>query len=168
MALPIKLEAEANYIRVARLQQDIVSNEVGFKEKEFENQATGWAHHPAISIDEEIISTEEDLNSVVQINIFSDDSTMDQGVGSAFCSFDSQQSSIKTWQAKHQDKNSVFQAELVDIRDAIKHAMTTAKEIKIWSDSQSSRKAIANQKTTHPIARQIWTGEGNPSSFHPT
>ncbi|GBN29560.1 hypothetical protein AVEN_132356-1 [Araneus ventricosus] len=155
MPFPIKSEDEANYIRVTRLKQDIVTNEAEFKGAEFENKATGWTHYPAISIDEDIISADEDLKSVGKINIFSDDSKMEQGVGSAFCAFDSQQSIIKTWQARLQDKNSIFQAELVGIREGINYATTTAIETKIWSDSQSSLKAIANQKTTTPKARQI-------------
>ncbi|CAL1296084.1 unnamed protein product [Larinioides sclopetarius] len=79
---------------------------------------------------------------------------MEQGVGSAYCVSDERQEFIIDWQAKLHPKNSVFQAELVGIREAIKYASTTTIDTKIRSDSQASLKVIANTKTS-PIARQI-------------
>ncbi|GBM96478.1 hypothetical protein AVEN_264017-1 [Araneus ventricosus] len=66
----IKLEVEADFIRLTRLKQDITINGTKFKAENYEVKAGGWNHHPAISFDENTISTEEDLSSVGQINIY--------------------------------------------------------------------------------------------------
>ncbi|GBM67536.1 hypothetical protein AVEN_73672-1 [Araneus ventricosus] len=54
-------------------------------------------------------------------------------------------------------KNSVCQAEMTAIYEAIKYAVNLQCDIKIWSDSQYSLKTIANVSTSSKIAREIQT-----------
>ncbi|GBM42309.1 hypothetical protein AVEN_235019-1 [Araneus ventricosus] len=80
---------------------------------------------------------------------------MEQGVGSAFCVFGEQQELIAQWQGRLYPKNSIFQAELIALQEAVKYAQNHQNEVEIWSDSQSSLKALLNQKSNSPIATYI-------------
>ncbi|GBN76114.1 hypothetical protein AVEN_53631-1 [Araneus ventricosus] len=97
------METEALFINLTRLKHDITINDTTHKA---EDKAEGWSHHPAISFEEDKISTEEVLNSVGQINIYTNGSKMDHRVGTAYCAFDEQQQITKTWQAKLRLKGS--------------------------------------------------------------
>ncbi|GBM00067.1 hypothetical protein AVEN_214134-1 [Araneus ventricosus] len=52
-------------------------------------------------------------------------------------------------------KNSIFQAEIIALQEAVKYAQNHQNKLKIWSDSLSSLKALLNQKSNSPIARYI-------------
>ncbi|GBN79918.1 hypothetical protein AVEN_84348-1 [Araneus ventricosus] len=119
MLLSLKLEAEANYIKLMRLKQDIILDEMTYKAEDYEEKAIGRSQHPAIFFEEEQITTEENPIKTSQLNIYTDGPKMEQGVGAAFCAQDEQGQMIKSWQAKLNDKNSIFQAELIGIREAI-------------------------------------------------
>ncbi|GBM43369.1 hypothetical protein AVEN_166109-1 [Araneus ventricosus] len=80
---------------------------------------------------------------------------MEQGVGSAFCFFGEQQELITEWQGQLSPKNSIFQVELIALQEAVKYAQNHQTQVKIWSNSQSSLKALLNQKSNSSIARSI-------------
>ncbi|GBM22055.1 Putative protein in type-1 retrotransposable element R1DM [Araneus ventricosus] len=153
--LPIRLEMEANYIKLTRLRQDLTLEDNIYRAEDYEEKATGWSQHPATFLAEDQVSAEEEVILARSLNIFTDGSKMEHGVGAAFCAQDEQGHPLQTWQGKLRGNNSIFQAELAGIREAITYAERAHVETKIWSDSQSSLKAIANIKTTSPQAREI-------------
>ncbi|GBM49363.1 hypothetical protein AVEN_264522-1 [Araneus ventricosus] len=59
------------------------------------------------------------------------------------------------WLGKLNEKNSVFPAELPAIKEACICPRKKNNNVKIWSDSESSLKAISSFSTTSPIAQQI-------------
>ncbi|GBM43288.1 hypothetical protein AVEN_220820-1 [Araneus ventricosus] len=80
---------------------------------------------------------------------------MEQGVGSVFCVFGDQQKLVAEWQGRLFPKNSIFQADLIALQEAVKYAQNHQNQVKIWGDSQSSLKALLNQKSNSPITRSI-------------
>ncbi|GBO14538.1 hypothetical protein AVEN_200853-1 [Araneus ventricosus] len=62
--------------------------------------------------------------------------TAKKGVGSTFCVFGEQQGLIAQWQGRLSPKNSIFQAELIALQEAVKYAQNHQNQVKIWSDSQ--------------------------------
>ncbi|GBO12617.1 hypothetical protein AVEN_73809-1 [Araneus ventricosus] len=46
-------------------------------------------------------------------------------------------------------------AELIALQEVVKYAQNHQKQVTTWSDSQSSLKALLNQKSNSPIARSI-------------
>ncbi|GBO40471.1 hypothetical protein AVEN_275708-1 [Araneus ventricosus] len=90
---------------------------------------------------------------------------MEQGVGSAFWVFGEQQELIAKWQGRLSPKNSVFQAELIALQEAVKYAQNHQNKVKIWSDSQSSLKALLNEKSNSAIARYIQDSLYNTHNF---
>ncbi|GBO19757.1 Retrovirus-related Pol polyprotein from type-1 retrotransposable element R1 [Araneus ventricosus] len=91
-------------------------------------------------------------------SIFTDGSKTDNGVGAAFCVFNSD-SIIHQWSAKLADYNSVYQAELIAAKEAVIYAAAIEEpiEIVIHIDNQASLHAISNPKSTSPIARQVFS-----------
>ncbi|GBO05169.1 hypothetical protein AVEN_230333-1 [Araneus ventricosus] len=155
MLLDIKLEAEAQFVQLTRLKKYLIIEEEEYNYETYEEKATGWSRHPTEFIDEERVNLEETLSAVGEINIFTDGSKMEQGVGSAFCVFGQQQELIAEWQGRLSPKNSIFQAELIALQEAVKYAQNHQKQVKIWSNSESSLKALLNKKSNSPIARSI-------------
>ncbi|GBN96343.1 hypothetical protein AVEN_242079-1 [Araneus ventricosus] len=58
------------------------------------------------------------------------------------------------WMAQLSPFNTVFQAELLAIKEACLWASKTNQQIKVWSDSESSLYSIASIDTKSPIAQQ--------------
>ncbi|GBM69358.1 hypothetical protein AVEN_272177-1 [Araneus ventricosus] len=81
MPLHLKLEAEANFIRVTCLRHNVTIDGEELLSENYEEKASGWSHHQFMSSDDDKISTEEDSDAVVQNNTFTDGSKMEQGVG---------------------------------------------------------------------------------------
>ncbi|GBL83257.1 hypothetical protein AVEN_186546-1 [Araneus ventricosus] len=155
MPLDITLEAEAQFEQLTRLMKNLTIEGEEYNYETYEEKATGWSRHPAEFIDEERVNLEENLGAVGEINIFTDGSKMEQGVGSAFCVFGEQQELIAQWQGRLSTKNSIFQAELIDLQEVVKYAQNHQNKIKIWSDSRSSLKALLNQKYNSQIHSRL-------------
>ncbi|GBM95416.1 hypothetical protein AVEN_79321-1 [Araneus ventricosus] len=111
--------------------------------------------HPATQIEEGRIETKADFSTASEYNIYTDCSKSNQGVGTAYCAFNTSNDLVHTWQANIQINNSVLQAELTGISKAVKFATQQNISTKIWSYSLSSLQAILNTKTTSPRALKI-------------
>ena len=80
---------------------------------------------------------------------------METSVGSAFCSFHNS-SLIHTWQSGLQAANSVFQAELLAILNAITWFKSTFyNECTINTDSMSGLQILKDHETTDYLAQNI-------------
>ncbi|GBN49075.1 hypothetical protein AVEN_38075-1 [Araneus ventricosus] len=155
MPLDITPEAEAQFVQLKLLKKNLTIKGEEYNYETYEEKAIGWSRHPAEFIDEERVNLEENLGAVGEINIFTDGSKMEQGVGSAFCVFGEQQELITQWQGRLFPKNSIFQAELIALQEAVKYARHHQNKVKIWSDSQSSLKALLNQKYNSQIQSRL-------------
>ena len=97
------------------------------------------------------------LNNV--INIYTDGSKSEVGTGCAYVIFQ-YPNSIEKGQSRLSKENSVFQAELLAIRNSLRHLFhlpisTALSNINIFSDSLSSLQSIEDYNTQNPLATEI-------------
>ena len=103
------------------------------------------------------------------LNIYTDGSKTDFGTGCAFVIFKSS-SSIEHGQSKLGGENSVFQAELLAIRNSLRHLFKLRikacfSDINIFTDSISSLQSIKDCVAKNQLARDIQKYIGFFSSF---
>ncbi|GBM25195.1 hypothetical protein AVEN_184609-1 [Araneus ventricosus] len=154
MPLVIKLEAEAQFVQLARSTKNLTIEGEEYNYKTYEEKATGWSCHPAEFLDDERVNPEEILGAVGEINVFTDGSKMGQDVGSAFCVF-GEQERIAEWKGRLSLNNSLSQAKQIALQEEIKYAQIQQEQVNIWSDSQSIRKALLNQKSNSQIHSRL-------------
>ena len=147
--LDLQLAAEAEFSRVARLG---ISTGNYFA-PEF---STKVSKHSLIPSWEGIkMYDRETTIEPIQIQIFTDGSKLDNQVGAAFCSFKNNDL-IHEWKSGLFSENSVFQAELMAILQAIKWFKTTNyTSCLINSDSLSGLNALQDTQTTDYLTQQI-------------
>ena len=93
------------------------------------------------------------------INIYTDGSKSEHGTGCAYVIFQSP-NTIEKGQSKLSKDNSVFQAELLAIRNSLRYLFqlpisSTLSTINIFSDSLSSLQAVEDYNTQNPLAIEI-------------
>ncbi|GBN24606.1 hypothetical protein AVEN_249579-1 [Araneus ventricosus] len=87
--------------------------------------------------------------------IYTDGSKTEKGIGAAFCVW-SGQNIVYGWLAKLQDYNTVFQSELLALKQATDHATSFPHQsITILVDNQASVKAAANPRSINTTTREI-------------
>ncbi|GBM91278.1 hypothetical protein AVEN_7713-1 [Araneus ventricosus] len=112
--LHIKAEQEAIYIRTARLHK--TSNYNNINPNNYEDGTTSTKFHPAIFQLEDRISLKKQFLPVPGLNIHTDGSKMANKTSSAFCVMEEDTAKYK-WMTQLRPFNTVFQAELLAIRD---------------------------------------------------
>ncbi|GBN94913.1 hypothetical protein AVEN_181375-1 [Araneus ventricosus] len=124
-----------------------------------EMKATGWSTHPSEHLKPNQISFEDGEEYIDRkdiINIFTDGSKAEHGVGDAFCVLTND---IWAYQrsAKLNDNNTVFQAELTALHEAVIYAshLPNHNPSKIHVDNRASIMASSNSKSTNETARKI-------------
>ena len=147
--LDLQLAAEAEFSRVARL---------GISTGNYFAPAfsTKVSKHSLIPSWEGIkIYNRETITEQIQIQIFMDGSKLDNQVGAAFCCFKNNDI-IHEWKSGLFSENSVFQAELMAILQAIKWFKTTNyMSCLINSDSLSGLNALQDTQTTDHLTQSI-------------
>ncbi|GBN03654.1 hypothetical protein AVEN_33916-1 [Araneus ventricosus] len=91
------------------------------------------------------------------LNIFTDGSKTEHGVGAAFCVLTNDICTYQ-WSAKLNDNNTVFQAELIALHEAVIYAshLPNHNTSKIHVDNRASIMASSNSKSTNETARKIF------------
>ncbi|GBL83117.1 hypothetical protein AVEN_165336-1 [Araneus ventricosus] len=102
------------------------------------------------------VSIEKSCNNIINepIHTYTDGSKMDNRTGCAFCVRENNIYTIQ-WMAQLKLHNSVFQAELIALKEAYPWASQSNQTIKIWTDSESSLHSISYLKTNSPLAQDI-------------
>ena len=88
------------------------------------------------------------------VEIYTDGSKIDKRVGCAFSVFENGWETIYATYGLAKEC-SVFQAEMIALREAIKHASQTNSAAVIISDSKSSLEAISGHDTDHPLVFEV-------------
>ncbi|GBN23027.1 hypothetical protein AVEN_30138-1 [Araneus ventricosus] len=154
--LHLQIQQEATYARVARARSSSNFFTVIFSPTDYERKSSGiHIHPPNFLLHNQISFAENHIDSVAKA-IYTDGSKTDEGTGSAYCILENY-GIIASWQGKLDRNNSVFQAEILTIRMAIKAASSLHRPIKIWTDSLSSLVDILNPKSHHSMVREIQT-----------
>ncbi|GBM08961.1 hypothetical protein AVEN_57494-1 [Araneus ventricosus] len=120
MPLNLKIKPESEYVHIVRLRQNIVVGGRTFQPCDYEDTVHGWYNNTAECIKEGRIISEDRLEDKGLINIFTDGSISELGVVTAFCILDEEQELQHFWQARLHEVNSVYQAEMTAIYEAVK------------------------------------------------
>ncbi|GBL75450.1 hypothetical protein AVEN_194629-1 [Araneus ventricosus] len=123
-------------------------------------KATGWSTHPSEHLKPNQISFEDGEAYIARkdiINIFTDVSKTEHGVGAAFCVLTNDIWAYQ-WSAKLNDNNTVFQAELTALHEAVIYAshLPNHNTSKIHVDNRASIMPSSNSKSTNETARKIF------------
>ncbi|GBO03324.1 hypothetical protein AVEN_48562-1 [Araneus ventricosus] len=123
-------------------------------------KATGWSTHSSEHLKPNQISFEDGEAYIARkdiINIFTDGSKTEHGVGAAFCVLTNDIWAYQ-WSAKFNDNNTVFQAELTALHEAVIYAshLPNHNTSKLHVDNRANIMASSNSKSTNETARKIF------------
>ncbi|GBN80115.1 hypothetical protein AVEN_196223-1, partial [Araneus ventricosus] len=132
-------------------------------------KAPGWSTHPSEHLKPNQISFEDGEAYIARkdiINIFTDGSKTEHGVEAAFCVLTNDIWAYQ-WSAKLNDNNTVFQAELTALHEALIYAshLPNHNISKIHVDNRATERidnrrrsimASSNSKSTNETARKIF------------
>ncbi|GBM80648.1 hypothetical protein AVEN_87028-1 [Araneus ventricosus] len=115
-------------------------------------KAKGWCTHPSEHLKPNQISFEDGEAYIARkaiLNIFIYGSKTEHGVGAAFCVLTNDIWAYQ-WSAKLNDNNTVFQAELIALHEAVIYAshLPNLNTSKINVDDRASIMASSNSKST--------------------
>ncbi|GBM85789.1 hypothetical protein AVEN_214293-1 [Araneus ventricosus] len=120
----MQLQFEARFTSIYRLRIPLPPFITDTQPHDLEMKATGWSTHPSEHIKPNQISFEDREAYIARkdiINIFTDGSKTEHGVGDAFCVL-TNDIWVYQWSAKLNDNNTVFQAELTALHEAVTSA----------------------------------------------
>ncbi|GBO15741.1 hypothetical protein AVEN_219029-1 [Araneus ventricosus] len=115
---------------------------------------TNLTIHPSLFQIIDQISTTEPYKEGNSLMFFTDGSKTEMGTGCSYCAFEN---GIKVleWKGKLEKFHTVFQAELMGLKEAIIRASQGNEITKIWTDSLSSLMAVLDPHTHHQLVRDI-------------
>ncbi|GBN67794.1 hypothetical protein AVEN_62885-1 [Araneus ventricosus] len=143
------MEKEAMLERIAQAYNDGVSTDgiLAYLERRFGD------------IDEAKVAKKggpSSLDTTHKVFYFTDGSSTEEGVGASICVYSNNQV-LHQHSLKLNNYNTVFQAEITALLEAVKHAIAHFENEKVtfFIDNKASVLAISNPKSTSPTARQI-------------
>lgn len=152
--LNIKVVEEANRALVGRMGISSTCEGIDFNSSDYETKQCFLDSHPATTGKGVQIDFKEHFEHPHHV-IYTDGSKINDKVGAAFVAYGNG-IEIHSWQGHLSQGNSVFQAELVAINEAVKYTIETLhQKTTINSDSQSALKAIADPQHSSPIVKSI-------------
>ncbi|GBN89946.1 hypothetical protein AVEN_28788-1 [Araneus ventricosus] len=161
--LHLKLKSEAEQVTIFRLRKNIPNH--NHAPEDFEETETGWSSHPSSHLHPEQISLQDGGNLMVTKAIYTDGSKLEKGVGAAFCLLEN--IITHSWSTKLRSENTVFQAELLALKEAVHFALPLAsKTIKIFTDNKASILAVSNPKSPNKMARSVFNILLNHPNIH--
>ncbi|GBN02857.1 hypothetical protein AVEN_52538-1 [Araneus ventricosus] len=119
--LHMQLQFEARFTSIYRLRISLSPNITDIQQQDLEKKATGWSTHHSEHLKPNQICLEDGEALIARkdiINIFTDGSKTEHGVGAAFCVL-TNDVWVYQWSAQLNDNNTVFQAELAALHEAV-------------------------------------------------
>ncbi|GBO19895.1 hypothetical protein AVEN_237596-1 [Araneus ventricosus] len=131
-------------------------NDIIIQPEDLEQRKVGWSNHPSRYLCPVQLILEDDGNSINQLRICTDGSKSPNGVGVAFRVWDGKEL-IHKWPVKLGNYNTIYQAELLALKEAVYYAshLSSNQIIKIFTHNKASIQSSADPKTPSPMARQI-------------
>ncbi|GBN00500.1 hypothetical protein AVEN_37286-1 [Araneus ventricosus] len=131
---------ESRFINTCRLNQPSSIEDLPHP-VQIEVKVSGWAFHPSKHLKKYQISLEDGGYSNNFINMNFDGSKTEFGVGCAFCVLEGQ-NITHSWSERLSNKITVFQAELIALRESVKFAkdLNTDQIINIHLDNRATSK----------------------------
>lgn len=155
---PINISLLYEYNKTRLLQLDCAqTKQEMFPHTDIQFPSNSWQIHPYRETSHFQVSAE--LGSSVRgsgLGIFTDGSGTASGVAAAFCVLDGSLP-IHRWSTKLQDFNSVYQAELFAILNALDWLLKNPQPsvTPLYSDCYSGLQAIKRHRNRHPLILQI-------------
>ncbi|GBM04394.1 hypothetical protein AVEN_35576-1 [Araneus ventricosus] len=142
--LHLQLQQESRFINICRFNQPLSIKDLPLPD-EIEIKVSSWAFHLSKHLKQSQISLEDGGNSKNFINIYSDGSKTELGVGCAFCVFVGQNITHR-WSARLSNKKTAFQAEIIALRESVKFAknLNTDQVVNIHVDNRARIQAVSN------------------------
>ncbi|GBM94114.1 hypothetical protein AVEN_237388-1 [Araneus ventricosus] len=150
--LHVKAQQEAIYINVTCLRKEIESEGLSYQAKDYEEKIKSLITHPSLFNIINQISTTEPYK---EDNNFTDGSSTEMGTGCSYCAFGN---GIKVleWKVKLENFHTMFQAELMGLKQSIIRASQGNEITKIWTDRLSSvMAAVLDPHTPYQLVRDI-------------
>ncbi|GBN32513.1 hypothetical protein AVEN_185376-1 [Araneus ventricosus] len=156
----MQLQFEARFTSIYRLRIPLPPNITDTQPRDLEMKATGWFTHPSEHLKPNQISFEDGEAYIARkdiINIFTDGSKTEHGVGAAFCVLTNYIWAYQ-WSAKLNDNNTVFQAEFTVLHGAVIYEshLSNHNTSKTHVDNRASIMASSNSKITNETSRKIF------------
>ncbi|GBN18184.1 hypothetical protein AVEN_211464-1 [Araneus ventricosus] len=153
--LHLSLKCEAESVSIRRLRKHIPNH--SHAPEDFEEIESGWSSHPSSHLHPDQISLQDGGNLVETTAIYTDGSKLENGVGAAFCLVENS-TIVHSWSTELRLENTVFQAELLALKEAVQFALPLAtKTIKIFTDNKASILAVSNPKSSNKMARTVFS-----------
>ncbi|GBN60425.1 hypothetical protein AVEN_226141-1 [Araneus ventricosus] len=158
--LHIQLQFEARFTSIYRLRIPLPPIITDTQPHDLEMKATGWSTNPSEHLKLNQFSFEDGEAYIDRkdiINIFTDGSKSEHGVGAAFCVLTNDIWAYQ-WSAILNDNNTVFQAELTALHEAVIYAshLPNHNTSEIHVDNRASIMASFSSKSTNETARKIF------------
>ncbi|GBM19191.1 hypothetical protein AVEN_79903-1 [Araneus ventricosus] len=158
--LHMQLQFEARFTSIYRLRISIPPNITDIQPQDLEMKAIGWSIQPSEHLEPNQTFIEDGEANIARkdiINIFTDGSKTEYGVGAAICVLTNDIWAYQ-WSAKLNDNNTVFQAELTVLHEAVIYTtqLPNHNTSKIHVDNRASIMASSNSKSTNETARKIF------------
>ncbi|GBM73302.1 hypothetical protein AVEN_181095-1 [Araneus ventricosus] len=168
----MQLQFEARFTSIYRLRIPLPPIITDTQKHDLEMKATGCSTHPSEHLKPNQICFEDGEAYIDRkdiINIFTDGSKTEHGVGAAFCVLTNDIWAYQ-WSDKFNDNNIVFQAELTALHKAVIYAshLPNHNTSKIHVDNRASIMASSNSKSTNKIARKFFKSERADQLVRPT
>ncbi|GBN24242.1 hypothetical protein AVEN_109685-1 [Araneus ventricosus] len=158
--LHMQLQFEAKFISIYRLRITLPPFITDTQQHDLEMKETGWSTHTSEHLKPNQISFEDREAYIARkdvITIFTDGSKTEHIVGAAFCVLTNDICAYQS-SAKLNDNNTIFQAELTALHEAVIYAshLPNNNTSKIHVDNIASIMASSNSKSTNETGRKIF------------
>ncbi|GBL77801.1 hypothetical protein AVEN_152999-1 [Araneus ventricosus] len=151
--LHIKAQMESILVRVGRLRRDCNWEGSSILYQDFQHPNPPLIIHPVNFDLENRVSIVSDPHPPAEA-IYADGSHLEGETGCAFCVIQNNVQ-IHQWTAKLSPHNTVFQAETLEIKEAINWANSKGISTSIWSDSELALRSISSFKISNPLIQEI-------------
>ncbi|GBN88831.1 hypothetical protein AVEN_272273-1 [Araneus ventricosus] len=153
--LHLQLQTDARMTVLYKLRRQI--NGIIIQPDDLERRNVGWSTHPSNYLTQEQLQLEDGDNGNNHTRLFTDSSKTPNSVGAAFCAMEDGVITHR-WSTKLRDENTVFQAKLLALKEAIQYAtyITSHQPIKILTDNTASIQASSNPKTHNATGLQVF------------
>ncbi|XP_035232511.1 uncharacterized protein LOC118204286 [Stegodyphus dumicola] len=155
LPLHIRIEEEAARQTLKQLSQITQYKDEIYNPSDYEGSLINVQIHPAKKGIGVRILHQNATDPEVKVCLYTDGSKIDNGVGSAFVAV-ANQNILHTWQGHLHENNTVFQSEMLAIKEALTYLVEQRhNRAIIFTDSLSSIHAINNPDHSSPIVTAI-------------
>ncbi|GBL72676.1 hypothetical protein AVEN_127923-1 [Araneus ventricosus] len=134
MPLHLKAQQEAIFVNVTCLRKEIEFEGLSYQPRDYEEKIKSLTIHLSLFNIINQISTTEPYKEDNRLMFFTDGSKTEIGTGCSYCAFENGIKALE-WKRKLEQFHTVFQAELMGLKEAIIRASQGNEITKIWTEA---------------------------------